>query len=526
MFMNKLSSTIKRIENLPVFLLILVNIIFGLCTFRDYGLSIDEPLFYAYADAVGYAYNPANWFSGDFDLEANAYGPSAWDHRNRGPAYLLFTRGPAHLLQSLGLDQASAWHLVNFLAFQVAVYFFYVLARRWMGPWAALFAAAFFSTQPVIWEHAFVNPKDPSFLLFFLLSLEFGLRMADRLAQTPADEKPLQTLKHILLPGLLLGLTTSIRILGPLAGALVGLYFLMLGRPKRIGWFAAYGLVALLAMFISWPYLWENPIQNFLGTLAFMADNPTTLRVLFNGELYRADQLPMRYLPMIMLFTLTELVWPLAALGGIVSILRARKRELEWKSLLVTFLWLAVPMVYVLWMKPPMYDGFRHFMFIVPPLFIFSGLGADALFRWIKPVWARVLLALVMLLPALVVNVYFHPYQYAYYNFFVGSTHEAAYRYETDYWLTCYKESMEWVNAQPASNLRLFVNREGDIAQYYAREGVQVIDLGRSKAIQPQAGDYVLLNSRADPGVHRSINEGSYFVERLGAVFCVVKLEQ
>ena len=71
----KLTSITQRIKNLPVLLLILVNIVIGLRTFRDYGFSLDEPLFYGYADSIGYAYNPVNWFSGHFDLEANAYGP-------------------------------------------------------------------------------------------------------------------------------------------------------------------------------------------------------------------------------------------------------------------------------------------------------------------------------------------------------------------------------------------------------------------------------------------------------------------
>ncbi|MFZ5881854.1 MAG: hypothetical protein ACOY0R_21000 [Chloroflexota bacterium] len=518
------SDLLRRFQTLPVLLLILVNVIVGLFTFRDYGYSIDEPFFYGYADAIGYAYNPANWFSGDFDLEANAYGPSAWDHRNRGPAYLLFTRGPAHLLQAIGLDQASAWHLVNFLSYQVAVYFFFVLARRWLGTWAAFFATLLFSTQPVLWEHAFINPKDPSFLLFFLLSLEFGLRMADQLANAPTDERPLRTLGRVVLPGILLGLTTSIRILGPLAAVLVGLYYLLLKKPRRILWFIPYGLVALLAMYVSWPYLWENPIQNFLGTLNFMADNPTTLRVLFNGELYRADQLPTRYLPMMMLLTLTEPVWPLAAVGGIFAILRARRRDIEWKSLLAAFLWLALPMAYVLGMRPPMYDGFRHFLFIVPPLFILAGLGADALFRWAASLRLQGLLALVLLLPGLYAGLSLHPYQYTYYNLYAGGTREAAYRFETDYWLTCYKDAMGWLNQNVTEGRIVFVNREGYIAAYYARQGLEVVDLSRRSTLQAQTGDYLLQTSRADPGIRKAREDpAAILIERQNAIFCAIR---
>ncbi len=519
--MTKILSALKRIQTLPVLLLIAVNIVFGLLTFRDYGLTIDEPFFYGYADAIGYAYTPAHWFSGHFDLEANAYGPSPWDHANRGPAYLLIARTPAHLLQAIGLDQASAWHLVNFLAFQIGVYFFYILARRWMKPWAAFFAAAFFSTQPVLWEHAFINPKDPSFLIFFLISLELGFRMAEHLAHAPAEEKPAQTFKHILLPAILLGLTTSIRILGPLAAALVGLYFLLLGKPKRIGGFLPYGLIAILVMFITWPFLWQAPLQNFIGTLTFMSDNPTELRVLFYGQLYRADALPLRYLPSMMLFTLTEPVWPLAALGLIAASVRAWKRSIEWKSLLATFLWLAIPMLYALWKKPPLYDGFRHFMFIVPPLFILGGLAVEALFDWLKPIWARVLIIAALLAPALIADVQLHPYQYTYYNQFVGGTGKAASQFETDYWETCYKEAMQGINKYSLPNSTVFVRREWYIAKYYARPDITIID-GTKKTRGMIYGDYILSGSRADPGIQKYLTATQFItIRRNGAIYCI-----
>jgi len=84
----------QRATQHPVLLLLVPLLFSGLITFRAYGLSWDEPLFYAYGDAVGYAYTPANWFSSHFDLSLS-YGPSGTDHRNRGPAYLVLARGPS-----------------------------------------------------------------------------------------------------------------------------------------------------------------------------------------------------------------------------------------------------------------------------------------------------------------------------------------------------------------------------------------------------------------------------------------------
>ena len=170
-----MNSLFKRFAEKPILILLAVNILIGLFVFRDYGFSWDEPLFYDYGDALGYAYSPREWFSGNFDLN-NSYGSSGDDHKTRGPAYLLLAREPVYLLEALGLDEASAWHLINFLFFQLGVYFLYRLAARWMKPSAALAASALFSWQPLLWGHAFINPKDPPFLVFFLASSVWALR--------------------------------------------------------------------------------------------------------------------------------------------------------------------------------------------------------------------------------------------------------------------------------------------------------------------------------------------------------------
>src|SRR5690349_24886548 len=111
-----MNSAFKTFAEKPILLLLAVNILVGLFVFRDYGYSWDEPLFYDYGEALGYAYSPREWFSGSFELE-RSFGSSGDDHKTRGPAYLLLARGPVYLLELLGLDTGSAWHLINFLFF-------------------------------------------------------------------------------------------------------------------------------------------------------------------------------------------------------------------------------------------------------------------------------------------------------------------------------------------------------------------------------------------------------------------------
>ncbi len=82
--------------------------------------------------------------------------------------------------------------------------------------------------------------------------------------------------------------------------------------------------------------------------------------------------------------TLTEPVW-LLFLGGLgVATWRAFHQRLEWRDLLPVLLWFLLPFTYVLLRRPPMYDGFRHFLFILPPVFVFIALAFQALFERLR----------------------------------------------------------------------------------------------------------------------------------------------
>ena len=546
-----MSLSIKTFPQKPILLLLAINILIGLFIFRDYGYSWDEPLFYDYGEALGYAYSPREWFSGSFDIE-RSFGSSGDDHKTRGPAYLLLARGPVSLLEALGLDKASAWHLINFLFFQLGAYFLYRLASRWMKPSAALAASALFSWQPLLWGHAFINPKDPPFLVFFLASVCLGFEMVDELLGETSSRRKFS---RIVLPAIVLGITISIRVLGPLAGLFVSGYALW-KFGKRFTAFipalALYGIIAIFAMFVTWPFLWGNPITNFIEVFRLMSDNPTTLSVLFEGEVYRAGELPRRYMPFMLATTLTEPVWPLFVLGVIVGyyqlfkekrILSRGLREAEsansWRSLrssldlstirsnivslTLIFAWFLILLAYVLLRRPAMYDGLRHFLFILPPIFVFTGFAFELLIDYLPPSWLHAWLIFLIVLPGIIGIFQLHPYDYTYYNSFIGGTSGAFRRYETDYCLTCYKEAVERLEQTPDGPINLYVHREAYIADYYVGEDIAVHEL-RDALKQVLPGDYVLVNTRTNED-RRVFKDATPIlpIGRGDAIFCQIK---
>jgi len=537
-----MNSTAQYLVKKPIVILLAVNILIGLFIFRDYGLSWDEPYFYSYGDALGYAYSPANWFSGHFDLN-NSYGASGEDHKTRGPAYLLLARNFVYGAEALGADSASAWHLVNFLFFQLGIYFLYRLAKRWMKAPAAFAAAALFSYQPLLWGHAFINPKDPPFLTFFLASICLGFEMVDTFIDHSLTSK--QKTLQVIFPAVLLGITTSIRVLGPLAGLLIFVYLAWkVFQNKDNGQFGSpwifflfYVGLAIVTMLVTWPFLWGNPVARFVDVFRLMSDNPTNLAVLFGGVVYRAGELPRRYLPVMLATTLTEPVWILFIVGCIAAFWKYLKNmsstmknnQGDFVSLSLMLFWFVILLAYVLIRRPSMYDGFRHFLFILPPVFIFVGMAFDYILEKIDRVqaienyWIHAILLVALISPGLVGILRLHPYEYTYYNSLVGGTNGAFRNYETEYWLTCYKDAVEQLNKTSTAPINLFVKREAYIAATYANQNINVRDL-RGETDQVKSGDYVLVNTRTNEDKATFKNAPAVIqIKRGGATFCIVR---
>jgi hypothetical protein len=516
-----------RFRELPLYILLTILLIIGLLTFKDYGLSWDEPLYYEYGRASQYAYSIPERLDGSFDLE-KSYGASAGDHVTRGPAYLLIGGLFEGLLEKLGLDMASAWHLTNFLTYLLGLTFFYALTRLWLDPWPAALSTAFFASQPVFWNHAFINPKDMPFAVFFLISMVLGFRMIDHW-----DEKP--KWQEAILPGIFLGITTSIRFIAPYLVILLFFYFLVrhvtprrdhslpLRMTQTIWGFIPYGIIAILTAIALWPFLWPNPIERFLFTLQAMSETSANLKILFMGQALPAYDLPRRYFPTLLLTTLTEPTWILFITGVIAAIYKSFQQKVVDAKLITILAWFGIVITLLVGLNPANSDGYRHYLFMLPPVFIFAGLGIQEIIKRINIQWIRYGFAALILLPAIYNGITLHPYQYAYYNSYIGGTDSAFREYETDYWLTCYKEAVEDFNAVAPQNANLFVKREPYIAAYYTRTDINVLDF-RTDLKQAQPGDYLLINSRANEDM-QTMKDASIFleVERSGATFCVIK---
>jgi hypothetical protein len=195
---------------------------------------------------------------------------------------------------------------------------------------------------------------------------------------------------------------------------------------------------------------------------------------------------------------------------------------MDWHDFIVVILWFMIPFMYVVIQQPPLYDGFRHFLFILPPVFIIVGILFAKLREWVKqPVVIGVLIVLVTL-PGIIGIINIFPYEYSYYNSFVGGPSGAFRKYENDYWLTCYREAMQPFEPIAALSPNVYVMRQPNLAGIYAVDGVSIFPYKSTD--QLQHGDYILLSTRSNQDqTSQQPADVRWTIGREGAEYCIVK---
>jgi hypothetical protein len=147
-------------------LAVLAMVVIGLIIGGDFGVSIDEPRHEQYGRET------LEIYSGQRGIDQTSVDP-----REHGPFYsfLAYTAGSAVAQVRPGWYLADGIHFVDYLSFVLATGLLWLLCRRYSGPASASIIAVAFFTQPLLFGHAFINPKDIPFMAFTLAGLTLGL---------------------------------------------------------------------------------------------------------------------------------------------------------------------------------------------------------------------------------------------------------------------------------------------------------------------------------------------------------------
>jgi hypothetical protein len=424
-----------------------------LATFRDYGITWDEGL-----------HNRAGnwtvlWYS---TLGEDARATYQNDLNLYGGFFELVVQAGRALS---GLEVFDNRHLVNALFGLLGIVAAWGLGRHLGGPMAGFLSALLLALTPSFYGHAFANPKDLPFASLYALAAWMALRSSERAGRVGWSE--------IVPTGVAIGLAAGVRVagialFGYAAVLWLGCLWLSRGealpsggrRPARaLLRLALACLVTLIlgwtVMVAVWPWAQLDPLRNPWRGLARITNFAGTLRVLHAGQHLTSGTIPRTYIPEWFALTLPEFYFLAFALGLVTVTIRfpdRRQRRAAWRRPF-QILWLAAlagaPVAWVVARHTPLYNGYRHLLFVVPSLAVLAGLAIAGFFETRVPRAGKAAAAVLLgasLVVTVVDMVQLHPYQYVYFNrLFAGGLARAADKYDTDYWGASYREAIDWV---------------------------------------------------------------------------------
>jgi len=380
-----------------------------------------------------------------------------------------------------------------------------VLAKFWAG--------IIFVVLTMVWSGLLIFPFQPQLRAQFLeVELRPYARQLRQLLRSPT----------FWLASMSLALTMGTRIMGIMAAGLVVIHAFT--RIKREAFLpvVAYGLVSVVFLYPTWPYLWGEPLLRLLITFRLMTSFPWPGKVLFGGVYYAGNELPRSYLPTLFSIQLTEPLLMLLFVGLLIAAWKLAQRRAPLEMLWLSLTWFGLPLGAAIFGRPYLYDNFRQMLFILPPLFLVAGLGLDALLERLRCPWAQVALLVFVILPGVAGIVSLYPYPYVYYNRLVGGTSGAFRQYEMDYWGTSFREVAEFLNQKADLGAEVLVWGPPTTIWRYTRPDILIYN--SQQAHQPGGAFYALANTRndADLDVYPSAPI-VYQVKKGGAILAVLR---
>jgi len=445
-------SVERTCDDLAMLLLAVVGIIASL-TFRDYGLGWDDYTHAEYADLLLRMYGSGFKDTGALSF-ANLY---MYGGGFDMVAALLHKVIPLELFETRRLVGAT----VGIIGLAVT----WRLARRVGGPLAGLATLLLLALCPTYYGHMFMNPKDAPFAVAMVILMLGLVRLA--------EEYPHPSPRTILIVGLGAGLSIGSRILGGLAlvYALAGFVPLFLEEVRthgarraaqRLGhvfYLLLPGLVlGYLVMGLIWPWSIVEPGNPFRALTYFSHFFEKPWKEMFDGALVSVPDMPWFYLPTLFALQLPEVLLALLIAGVVGTLVTLSRNEVSARRktiLLMLTLAAILPLAIAMMKRPALYNGIRHFVFVIPPMTVLAGTAFAWGMDWLgehRRIWQPAAVAVFSfgLLLTLGEMIRLHPYQYAYFNHIAGTVRGADDRYMLDYWGLALKQASDGLHEQLA----------------------------------------------------------------------------
>ena len=419
-----------------IFIFLIIFYVLGLIIVSDYGISWDESAQRMHGFINGNyiikiilgeeIYNKilTNVVDTKFS-DINKSPPELYSHRGR--AYGIFYQLPIAFLETIfKIDNDKSVylfrHFINFSFFFISSIYFYKYLRLIFENRTLLcfLGLIFLLSNPRIFANSFYNPKDIIFLSLFIIANYYGLLFLKK-----------SNIQNCLIFSFFSAALITTRTFGlvvPFVISIMFLYkFIETKNKKNLNLLIINICLILLFTYIFWPYLWEDPFSRFLYVLKFFSQKSNEIQMLYFGKEVLSTELPWDYLlTYIVISNPSYLIisFIIGSLFFLVSILK--NKTLNYISIykfLILVFFFTTPILLVNQMNTALYNGWRHFYFLLPTIIIFSLIFIDEIIKFKKGKLLKLVLFFLLgfnFLLTLIWSIKNHPHQNVFYNDLFG----------------------------------------------------------------------------------------------------------
>lgn len=432
-------------------------LVIGLSIVRTYGMAYDE-VFERMTGLVNtkfilsFLHPTSPLLTGEVFRDVPAL--AAYGDRFYGSWFSQLAVVTSHLLGDQGvLAQFQTMHILVFLVSCLGIASTY--AAIWIltrSSWAATAVMLLSMTIPRFFAERFYNSKD----MILLAAVELAAPWI------------VLSLRHFRWPWTVMaGVTTGLAIATRLSGmgalfAVLGvLLLLVITSPRQwkkiLSTALLYALASGASTILFFPFLWSrNPVARFIEAFQKFQNEYGFFSILYQGEIISNANLPLLYVPQWIFLTLPLPILALGLVAVFVFLTRFfskkfRERIQQHRVELVFFGIFVGPIIAVMVLGTPLYDGWRHVYFLMAGAYVVLGSILASLSSWITRRYSSRALwlpsALVVIVVGLSVKsiVSFHPYENMYFNEMAPRPYVG--NYDGDYWGLSYREGLEYILA-------------------------------------------------------------------------------
>jgi len=444
-FTNKFRKFIVLI----VFILIALTSIFNL---KNFGVAQDEYFSRSFGfinlNYVGQKFIPEQTIK--FKSDKNIPNLNNFEHNYYNGAIFDATLSFLEILFNIKdkKNQFLLRHVFISCFFYLSLIFFYKVCNKIFTNWRiSLCGVLILFLSPRIFADSFYNNKDILFMSSNIFSLFFFLEYIKY-----------PKIRNAVLLSFFISLSICFRVMGILFPVIFFIFYILSNSNLKNNFYDPLKktiipvLLSLLFTYSMWPYLWENPIQNFYYAFAEIKQYNHGGHNLYFGNIIESNKTPWHY-SLIWILISTPIIYIVLFFCGVFRSTQSndKQKKLSHHNNINIVLYcslsiITLSLVLIILLNSTLYNGWRHLYFIYPFIIFVALFGLEFILIFFNKIKIKLFIIFIMIFSLLDVAIWMkhnNPYQYVFFNI-LGKKIDPK-NFDLDYWGLSYHQNLNYL---------------------------------------------------------------------------------